>query len=140
MWKCGKRCGKNVKEGDLNAKDWLHFTISLLFHDIGYVKNILPNDDGNYQTINEAGDKVSLESGQTDAPDEHRPGDDAPSLHVPQAGDLPEIKLPGEAVHDRTAREEQQGLEEGVGDQVKDAGKQATGRKGHQHESELTYR
>ena len=66
---CGQEifCGKKVKEGDLNAKDWLHFTISLLFHDIGYVKNILPNDDGNYQIINEVGDKVSLESGQTDA-------------------------------------------------------------------------
>jgi len=66
---CGQEifCGKKVKEGDLNAEDWLHFTISLLFHDIGYVKNILPNDDGNYQIINEAGDKVSLESGQTDA-------------------------------------------------------------------------
>ena len=39
---CGQEifCGKKVKEGDLNAKDWLHFTISLLFHDIGYVKNI----------------------------------------------------------------------------------------------------
>ena len=66
---CGQEifCGKKVKDGNLNSKDWLHFTISLLFHDIGYVKNILPNDDGNYQIINEAGDKVSLESGQTDA-------------------------------------------------------------------------
>ena len=66
---CGQEifCGKKVKDGNLNSKDWLHFTISLLFHDIGYVKNILPNDDGNYQIVNEAGDKVSLESGQTDA-------------------------------------------------------------------------
>ena len=66
---CGQEifCGKKIKDGNLNSKDWLHFTISLLFHDIGYVKNILPNDDGNHQIIDESGNHITLESGQTDA-------------------------------------------------------------------------
>ncbi len=66
---CGQEifCGKKVKEGNLNSDDWLHFTISLLFHDIGYVKNILPNDERNYQVINELGEKIPIDSGQTDA-------------------------------------------------------------------------
>ena len=66
---CGQDifCGKKVLEGNLNASDWLHFTISLLFHDIGYVKNILSDDNDIYQTVNYTGDQVSLESAQTDA-------------------------------------------------------------------------
>jgi len=59
--------GKKILEGNLNASDWLHYTISLLFHDIGYVKNILSSDNGNFQTINRNGDRVKLERGQTDA-------------------------------------------------------------------------
>lgn len=66
---CGQEifCGKKVKEGNLNSKDWLHFTISLLFHDIGYVKNILLNDEQNHQVINELGERITIDSGQTDA-------------------------------------------------------------------------
>ena len=45
---CGQEVfsGKKILEGNLNASDWLHYTISLLFHDIGYVKNriSLPHD------------------------------------------------------------------------------------------------
>jgi len=66
---CGQEVfsGKKILEGNLNASDWLHYTISLLFHDIGYVKNILSSDNGNFQTINRNGDRVKLERGQTDA-------------------------------------------------------------------------
>ena len=66
---CGQEifCGKKIKEGNLNSKDWLHFTLSLLFHDIGYVKNILPNDEPNHQVINESGERIKIDSGQTDA-------------------------------------------------------------------------
>ena len=54
---CGQEifCGKKIVEGNLNAIDWLHFTISLLFHDIGYVKNILSDDNNNAQKINNNG-------------------------------------------------------------------------------------
>ncbi len=66
---CGQEifCGKKIVEGNLNAIDWLHFTISLLFHDIGYVKNILSDDNNNAQKINNNGEHVVLKSIQTDA-------------------------------------------------------------------------
>jgi hypothetical protein len=66
---CGQDifCGKKIIEGNLNASDWLHYTISLLFHDIGYVKNLLSTDDNTSQTINRQGDVYNLEIGQTDA-------------------------------------------------------------------------
>ena len=66
---CGQEIflGKKIIEGNLNAHDWLHFTISLLLHDIGYVTNILPEDNGSGQKINNSGDFVSLHTCQTDA-------------------------------------------------------------------------
>jgi hypothetical protein len=51
----------------VTARDWLHFIISLLCHDIGYVRGICRGDgDGSYVT-NLAGDKVTLPEGATDA-------------------------------------------------------------------------
>ena len=32
--------GKKILEGELKPEDWLHYTIALLFHDVGYIKNI----------------------------------------------------------------------------------------------------
>ena len=66
---CGQEifCGKKIKEGNLSSKDWLHFTISLLFHDIGYVKNILQKDDGNDQITNDSNKVICLTPTQTDA-------------------------------------------------------------------------
>ena len=66
---CGQEifAGKKILEGELNASDWLHYTIALLFHDIGYVKNILNGDDGDTQIINSAGETLELKGGDTDA-------------------------------------------------------------------------
>ena len=36
--------GKKLLEGQLNATDWLHYTLALLFHDIGYIRNLLKED------------------------------------------------------------------------------------------------
>jgi hypothetical protein len=66
---CGQEIfsGKKILEGELDASDWLHYTVALLFHDIGYVRNILPGDDDVNQTVNTDGDKYELKIGQTDA-------------------------------------------------------------------------
>ena len=66
---CGQEifCGKKIKDGDLSAYDWLHFTISLLLHDIGYVRNILDEDNGDDQIVNDNNEHVCLTPGQTDA-------------------------------------------------------------------------
>src|SRR5271167_568234 len=59
--------GKHIREGGVTPRDWLHFIVSLLCHDIGYVRGICRGDgDGSYVT-NLAGDKISVPEGSTDA-------------------------------------------------------------------------
>lgn len=36
--------GKHIREGHVSCEDWLHFTISLVCHDIGYVKGVCRQD------------------------------------------------------------------------------------------------
>lgn len=61
--------GKHIREGGVSCEDWLHFTISLLCHDIGYVKGVCRKDSkllGMYATGVD-GKSVSLPPGATDA-------------------------------------------------------------------------
>ena len=59
--------GRHISAGGVTPRDWLHFIVSLLGHDIGYVRGICRGDkDGSY-VINLAGDKVTLPEGATDA-------------------------------------------------------------------------
>jgi hypothetical protein len=59
--------GRHISVGGVTPRDWLHFIVSLLCHDIGYVRGICRGDsDGSY-VINMAGDKVSVPEGSTDA-------------------------------------------------------------------------
>lgn len=61
--------GKQIRVGGVSCEDWLHFHISLLCHDIGYVKGVClqdRNDLGLYATgIDDL--KVTLPKGATDA-------------------------------------------------------------------------
>jgi hypothetical protein len=59
--------GRHISVGRVTPHDWLHFIVSLLGHDIGYVRGICRGDrDGSY-VINLAGDKVTLPGEATDA-------------------------------------------------------------------------
>jgi hypothetical protein len=51
----------------VTGADWLHFTVALLCHDIGYLRGICPGDTENSFVINEAGDTVSAPRGASDA-------------------------------------------------------------------------
>lgn len=43
--------GKHIREGRVAPEDWLHFIISLVCHDIGYIKGVCRKDyDGRYAT------------------------------------------------------------------------------------------
>jgi len=43
--------GKHICEGGVLPEDWLHYTMALLCHDIGYVKGVCRGDgDGHYAT------------------------------------------------------------------------------------------
>lgn len=61
--------GKHIREGGVSCEDWLDFMISLLCHDIGYVKRVCRQDQaelGLYAT-GKNGEMISLPMGATDA-------------------------------------------------------------------------
>jgi hypothetical protein len=51
----------------MRADDYAHVIIACLTHDIGYVRGILPDDDGDGYVINSAGNKVKPSRGASDA-------------------------------------------------------------------------
>ncbi len=59
--------GKHLHEGGVSTHDWLHFSLSLLCHDIGYVRGICREDrDGHYATGRD-GEVATVPDGATDA-------------------------------------------------------------------------
>ncbi|MFB2878189.1 Npun_R2479 family HD domain-containing metalloprotein [Floridanema aerugineum] len=61
--------GKHIREGGVSCEDWLHYIISLLCHDIGYVKGVCRQDkeeQGLYATGKDGG-MVKLPVGASDA-------------------------------------------------------------------------
>ncbi|MBE9226267.1 metal-dependent phosphohydrolase [Phormidium sp. LEGE 05292] len=61
--------GKHIREGGVSCEDWLHYIISLLCHDIGYVKGVCRQDkeeEGLYATGKDGG-MVKLAPGASDA-------------------------------------------------------------------------
>lgn len=59
--------GKILIEGSVTAKDWVHFVVSLLNHDIGYVRGICRADRNGRYAINQKMDTISPPAGATDA-------------------------------------------------------------------------
>ena len=52
---------------ELQPDDWLHFTIALLCHDVGYLRGICPGDTEDSFVTNEQGDMVRAPRGASDA-------------------------------------------------------------------------
>ncbi len=61
--------GKHIREGGVTPEDWLHSIISLLCHDIGYVKGVCTQDRPHKRLYATGIDEmmVSLPFGATDA-------------------------------------------------------------------------
>jgi hypothetical protein len=59
--------GKHTRDGGVTPRDWLHFTISLLCHDIGYVRGVCRDDRDGHYVCNEKGDLAPISAGATDA-------------------------------------------------------------------------
>ena len=59
--------GKKILDGSVSIDDWVHYTIALLFHDIGYVRNILKEDSESNQVVNTDGDTINVPPNCTDA-------------------------------------------------------------------------
>ena len=50
----------------LGPEDWIHYTVALLVHDVGYVRGAVPGDDATSIVINEEGDRVTPPKGASD--------------------------------------------------------------------------
>jgi hypothetical protein len=61
--------GKHIREGGVACEDWLHFLISLVCHDIGYVKGVCRQDCISLReySTGQTGETVVLQLGTTDA-------------------------------------------------------------------------
>lgn len=59
--------GRHISEGGVTPRDWLHFIVSLLCHDIGYVRGICRGDRNGQYVINAKGDTITTSEGATDA-------------------------------------------------------------------------
>jgi len=66
---CGKEIlrGKHLSEGGVSPKDWLHFMMACLCHDIGFVRGICRQDKGNAFATGVEGKMVTMPPGGTDA-------------------------------------------------------------------------
>jgi len=51
----------------LEPADWLHFTLALIMHDVGYVRGVCPGDEADRFVIDESGATVTLKRGASDA-------------------------------------------------------------------------
>ncbi len=59
--------GRHISVGGITPRAWLNFIVSLLCHDIGYVRGICRGDGNGRYVTNDAGDTVGLPDGATDA-------------------------------------------------------------------------
>jgi hypothetical protein len=59
--------GRHISVGGVTPREWLHFIVSLLCHDIGYVRGICRGDQGSRYVTNMSGDMVAVPEGSTDA-------------------------------------------------------------------------
>ncbi len=59
--------GKHISQGGITPRDWLHFMVSLLCHDIGYVRGVCHGDGEGRYVMNAKGETTAPPPGSTDA-------------------------------------------------------------------------
>jgi hypothetical protein len=103
----------------LEPADWLHFTLALIMHDIGYVRGVCPGDEPERFVTDDSGKMVTLPRGASDAAlgpyhvdrskifVRHRfkavPGVDAE--RIAQAIEMTRYPVPKDGEHDETDTE-----------------------------------
>jgi hypothetical protein len=58
--------GKHLREGGITPRDWMHFMIAVLCHDIGYVKGVCRNDAKNMFATGVGDEIIFISSEGTD--------------------------------------------------------------------------
>jgi hypothetical protein len=59
--------GKHIREGGVSPWDWMHFMLSLLCHDIGYVRGVCREDRNDVYTTGVDNQTVQVPPGASDA-------------------------------------------------------------------------
>lgn len=59
--------GKHIREGGVSPRDWLHFLLALLCHDIGYVRGVCRGDNEQGYITGQGETRVTVPPGSTDA-------------------------------------------------------------------------
>lgn len=59
--------GRQLARGDLDAHSWLQAVVAMLFHDVGYLRSLLPGDTDESAVIDADGGRVVPPGGSTDA-------------------------------------------------------------------------
>ena len=59
--------GKHIREGGVTCEDWLHYIISLICHDIGYVRGVCRQDKKGWYATGVGDEMVNLPYCRTDA-------------------------------------------------------------------------
>lgn len=59
--------GKHMLDGGITPQDWLHITLALLCHDIGYVRGLCRADNGNVIATGIGDEVIEIPPGGTDA-------------------------------------------------------------------------
>ncbi len=59
--------GRQLAKGDLTVDDWLQAVVAMLFHDIGYLRDLLAADTSDSCVIDPDGSRVQPPMGATDA-------------------------------------------------------------------------
>jgi hypothetical protein len=59
--------GKHVRDGGVSPRDWMHFVLSLLCHDIGYVRGVCREDRNGTYTTGKGGETVEISTASSDA-------------------------------------------------------------------------
>ncbi len=59
--------GRQIARGDLSSHDWLQAVVAMLFHDIGYIRQLLPEDTAEQSVIESDGKFITPPKGASDA-------------------------------------------------------------------------
>ncbi len=59
--------GQLALEEPMSAEDWLHAVVAMLFHDVGYLRDLLPEDRPDSCLVDHEGGRVTPPAGATDA-------------------------------------------------------------------------
>lgn len=59
--------GRQMIYGDLSTKNWINAVVAMLFHDVGYLRSLLPEDNLSSAKISRTGNIINRPTGATDA-------------------------------------------------------------------------